>query len=95
MCQIIYETKLNLTNAFGGGEEPAVGFCRIPHTRQDILIPNLTRIAGSLVGDELSQRCVEFTLVVIHAITWICHNSVDAVRASNHRTVSCTASSSS
>ena len=76
-----------LTNSLGGGDERAVSLALIPDTGEDFLIPNLTRVAASLDGDELFRRCVVFALVVVLTVARITQQAIDAVGAGHHRTV--------
>ena len=78
---------LKLTSSLGGGEERAISLTLIPDTGEDVLIPNLTRVAASLDGDELFRRCVVFALVVVLTVARITQQTVDAVGAGHHRTV--------
>ena len=80
-----------LTNSLGGGEESAVSLALIPDTGEDFLMPNLTRVAASLDGDELFRRCVVFALVVVLTVARVTQQAIDAVGAGHHRTVNYTA----
>ena len=59
----------------------------VSDTRYQALVPYLTRIARSLVGDILFGRTVVFALVVVVTITRIRHESVHAVGSTNPRAV--------
>ena len=82
---------LKLTNSLGGGAERAVSLALIPDTGENFLIPNLTRVAVSMDGDELFRRCVVFALVVVRTVARITQQAIDAVGAGHHWTVNYTA----
>ena len=82
---------LKLTNSLGSGAERAVSLALIPDTGENFLIPNLTRVAVSMDGDELFRRCVVFALVVVRTVARITQQAIDAVGAGHHRTVNYTA----
>ena len=56
---------------------------------QHALIPHLTRVARSLVGDERLGRCVVLALVVVLTVARVSDDAVDAVGAGHHRASHC------